>query len=174
MIIEYSNQDDFWFKKSVEDLPQEEQEEVTIRSIAIGCMMYAAAFLILYVVMLLASCTTPKVLETVRTDTVWRNRSATDSIFIHDSVVVAETHWGDTVRLVTDRWHTRWRDRVVHDTTYVSNRDTVAAYANESLPSPITGWQHFLMWTGRIALAAIACAVVVLVFRRWLRTKRLQ
>ena len=37
------------------------------------------------------------------------------------------TRWwpGDTVHITTDRWHTRWRDRILYDSIYIAQRDTV-------------------------------------------------
>lgn len=45
----------------------------------------------------------------------------TDSVHVHDSIYVREA--GDTVFI--DRWHTRWRDRTVHDTVKEHSTDTV-------------------------------------------------
>ena len=45
----------------------------------------------------------------------------TDSVYVHDSVFIREA--GDTVFF--DRWHTCWRDRIVHDTVRSHSTDTV-------------------------------------------------
>ena len=46
---------------------------------------------------------------------------AADSVYVHDSVWVREA--GDTVFL--ERWHTRYRDRAVHDTVRSHSADTI-------------------------------------------------
>ena len=44
-----------------------------------------------------------------------------DSVYIHDSVYIREA--SDTMFI--DRWHTQWRDRIVHDTVIEHSTDTV-------------------------------------------------
>ena len=44
-----------------------------------------------------------------------------DSVFIHDSIFIREG--GDTV--VLERWHTYYRDRIVHDTVFEHTTDTI-------------------------------------------------
>lgn len=59
--------------------------------------------------------------ESVRHDSVVTILHHRDSIYQHDSVYIREK--ADT--LLIERWHTRWRDRVSHDTLYMSKTDTI-------------------------------------------------
>lgn len=59
--------------------------------------------------------------ESVRHDSVVTILHHRDSIYQHDSVYIKEK--ADT--LLIERWHTRWRDRVSHDTLYMSKTDTI-------------------------------------------------
>ena len=103
--------------------------------------------------MLLGSCKTRErvvAVNAVRTDTVRLSSSIRDSIYLHDSIYIRDK--GDTVWI--ERWHTRWRDRTVHDTTYISKTDSVPVpYPVEvKVPRELTWWQKTLQRTGGIAL----------------------
>ena len=105
--------------------------------------------------LLLTGCTTTKYvpIETVRTDTMKVTKYERDSIYIHDSTIVSEK--GDT--MLIEKWHTRWRDRWMHDTIYQSRVDSVPQ------PYPVTEYvEHkrsktdwFFIITGIIALIAV-------------------
>lgn len=81
-------------------------------------------------VVVLCSCTTTKYVPVVEyhTDTLIQKMTQRDSIYLHDSTIVREK--GDTVLI--ERWHTKYRDREVHDTVYQSRIDSVPA------PYPVT------------------------------------
>jgi hypothetical protein len=105
--------------------------------------------------LLLTGCTTTKYvpIETVRTDTLKVTKYERDSIYIHDSTIVREK--GDT--MLIEKWHTRWRDRWMHDTVYQSRVDSVPK------PYPVTEYVErkrskldwFFIITGIIALIAV-------------------
>ena len=80
----------------------------------------------------------PKTIEhiQVKTDTCYIQKWQRDSIYINDSIYVVEKQTGDTVRITTDRWHTRWRDRIVRDTAYISKTDTVKVSKTIEKPIP--------------------------------------
>ena len=88
-------------------------------------------FLVTVVVLCcISSCTTTKYVPVVEyhTDTLIQKMTQRDSIYLHDSTIVREK--GDTVLI--ERWHTKYRDREVHDTVYQSRIDSVPA------PYPVT------------------------------------
>lgn len=92
---------------------------------------FSLFFLVTVVVLCcISSCTTTKYVPVVEyhTDTLIQKMTQRDSIYLHDSTVVREK--GDTVLI--ERWHTRYRDREVHDTVYQSRVDSVPA------PYPVT------------------------------------
>ena len=81
------------------------------------------SFVMVVVLCCISSCTTTKYVPVVEyhTDTLIQKMTQRDSIYLHDSTIVREK--GDTVLI--ERWHTRYRDREVHDTVYQSRIDTV-------------------------------------------------
>lgn len=78
----------------------------------------------------ISSCTTTKYVPVVEyhTDTLIQKMTQRDSIYLHDSTIVREK--GDTVLI--ERWHTKYRDREVHDTVYQSRVDSIPQ------PYPVT------------------------------------
>lgn len=60
--------------------------------------------------------------ERVQTEYQERLRLVRDSVYLHDSVYVAQR--GDTI--YHDRWRTRYKEIVRHDTTYIERRDSIS------------------------------------------------
>ena len=122
---------------------------------------------VMVVLCCISSCTTTKYVPVVEyhTDTLIQKMTQRDSIYLHDSTIVREK--GDTVLI--ERWHTRYRDREVHDTVYQSRIDSVPAPypVTEYVERKMSGIDKFLIATGIIAIiAAIIFAVYKL--RRFL------
>lgn len=113
------------------------------------------AFLI--VISLLASCRQIEfvTVEKVRTDTTYITKWQRDSVWLHDSIMVTEK--GDTVRI--ERWHTKYVEKQVHDTTYVATHDTIPQpYPIETIKmveKELNWWQRLRLWIGNIGLIAI-------------------
>ena len=125
------------------------------------------SFVMVVVLCCISSCTTTKYVPVVEyhTDTLIQKMTQRDSIYLHDSTIVREK--GDTVLI--ERWHTRYRDREVHDTVYQSRIDSVPAPypVTEYVERKMSGIDKFLIATGIIAIiAAIIFAVYKL--RRFL------
>jgi hypothetical protein len=124
-----------------------------------------AAAVAVFGLLLLTGCTTTKYvpIETVRTDTLKVTKYERDSIYIHDSTIVREK--GDT--MLIEKWHTRWRDRWMHDTVYQSRVDSVPK------PYPVTEYVErkrskldwFFIITGIIALIAVIVYAAIKVRR---------
>jgi hypothetical protein len=91
------------------------------------------------------------------TDTLRVVQHHRDSIYLHDSTFVREFVQGDTVRIVTERWHTRFRDRLKTDTIYRSRTDSVPVPypVVKEVKKPLTMIEKGLMGTGIAALTAI-------------------
>lgn len=115
-----------------------------------------------------SSCRSVRIVEkeVVRTDTVNTMKIWVDSIYVNDSIYIREVLRGDTVCITTDRWHTRWRDRILYDSIYIAQRDTVTVTTTREVPRKLSGWQWFQIWAGRLALLAIVLAAGVVVVRR--------
>ena len=114
-----------------------------------------AAAVAVFGLLLLTGCTTTKYVpvETVRTDTLKVTKYKRDSIYIHDSTIVREK--GDT--MLIEKWHTRWRDRWMHDTVYQSRVDSVPKpYPVEKrVPAELTWWQQTRLHLANILLYAL-------------------
>ena len=111
-------------------------------------------FVMVVVLCCISSCTTTKYVPVVEyhTDTLIQKMTQRDSIYLHDSTIVREK--GDTVLI--ERWHTRYRDREVHDTVYQSRIDSVPAPypVTEYVERKMSGIDKFLIATGIIAIIA--------------------
>ena len=107
-----------------------------------------------------------------RTDTVIKTHQRLDSIYVHDSTYIHER--GDTVWV--ERWHTRWRDRLLLDTIYEAVHDTVpsgtgtwqtpATYQSPGSPGSLTWWQQTRIYIGNIAIFATIILLIILFIKR--------
>lgn len=127
---------------------------------------------ILAACILLVGCTTTKfvpVIET-HTDTVRITKHQRDSIFLRDSIYVNQYQNGDTVFLSIEKWHTQYRDRLLHDTAYISRRDSVPVPypVEKEVAAKLSWWQNLRLWIGNIVLIALAVLA-----GWWLLRKRL-
>lgn len=95
--------------------------------------------------------------ETVRSDTVYVNRLAVDSVLVRDSVYIHER--GDTVTEYRYQYVYRYKDRV--DTLYLSKVDTVG------VPYPVemelTKWQSVKVDYGGWAIGIVFVTILVVV-----------
>ena len=155
-MMDYHNPNDFWRPGDPDlykDLDDDERIAATI--------CHIAAMVICFVIMLglcamCSSCTTTQYIPVIEhhTDTLIQTKVLHDSIYINDSTVITEK--GDTVRI--EKWHTKYVEKQVHDTTYVSKTDTVPVpYHVETIKEvekPLAWWQKTLMWLG-VAMIAV-------------------
>ena len=101
-------------------------------------------------------------IESVKTE--YRNITTTDTVFLRDSVFVKEK--GDT--LIMEKYRYLYRDRILRDSVIV--RDTIRVpYPIEKIKEvkkPLSGWQNFQIWCGRIALIALLLVIIHFVRKR--------
>jgi hypothetical protein len=104
------------------------------------------------------------------TDTLIQMNVQRDSIYVHDSISV--TQKGDTIRI--DRWHTKYVEKQVHDTTFVSKTDSIPQpYPVEvKVEKQLTWWQNFKLHLGGIVIWCALLVGVILLARWWLRQKK--
>lgn len=104
-----------------------------------------------------------------KTDTTYITKNHRDSIYVHDSTYIHER--GDTVWV--ERWHTRWRDRLLLDTIYQAVHDTIPLPVGTgtwqtSMPrtrppgSGLTWWQQTRIYIGNIAILAGIVIFIIL------------
>ena len=99
----------------------------------------------------LAGCKTREVVVTEHhTDTLRITQHHRDSIYLHDSTFVREYIQGDTVRIVTEMWHTKYRDRLKTDTLYRSRTDSVPVPypVIKEVKKPLNFFEKAMMGTG--------------------------
>jgi hypothetical protein len=129
-------------------------------------------YLLLILSIILCGCKTRTVVMTVpeaRTDTVIITKSQRDSIWLHDSVHVSEKTEGDTVWLEVSKWHTKYVEKVVRDTTYIATHDTIP------MPYPVEvikevekelNWRERIqMGVGEFAMWLLLTGAALLIFK---------
>ena len=126
------------------------------------------AIVALLIALFFGSCRSVRVIEkeVIKTDTVLTTKIQIDSIYVNDSIYIRELIQGDTVKITTDRWHTRWRDRILYDSIYIAQRDTVRVTDIKEVPRKLSGWQWFQIWAGRLALIAIMLTAGVIIYKK--------
>ena len=126
------------------------------------------AIIALLIALFFGSCRSVRVIEkeVIKTDTVLTTKIQIDSIYVNDSIYIRELIQGDTVKITTDRWHTRWRDRILYDSIYIAQRDTVKVTDIKEVPRKLSGWQWFQIWAGRLALIAIMLTAGVIIYKK--------
>ena len=152
MIIDYNNPDSYWLN-TVNNPYKDMNDQERLKA---GCMQMVMFILMLIVGLslcaLMGSCTTTKYVPVIEnhTDTLWQNHIMRDSIYLHDSTFIHDK--GDTVWV--EKWHTKYRDRQVHDTIYKSRTDSVPVpYPVEKLvDKPLAWWQKTLMYVGWLSI----------------------
>lgn len=126
--------------------------------------------IILSVVMV--SCKTKEYVPVVEhhTDTLRLVQHHRDSIYLHDSTFVREYIQGDTVRIVTEMWHTKYRDRLKTDTIYRSRTDSVPVPypVVKEVAAKLSAWQKFRLHLANILLMTVGLFVGLKIYR-WLR-----
>lgn len=129
-------------------------------------------FLIIWLVFLIllawiTSCTTTKYVEVerIRTDTTYITKWQKDSVWLHDSIHIKER--GDTVRI--ERWHTKYVEKQVHDTTYVATHDTIPQPYEvvREVATELSWWQRVRLWIGNGVLLALLGVVGYYGWRMW-------
>lgn len=117
-----------------------------------------------FVMSLLCGCKAKEVVtvERVRTDTLLWYSNIRDSVVVKDSVYIRDG--GDTV--VVERWHTRWRERVMTDTVYKSRVDSVPYPVVKMVEKELSTWQKIRMHAGEAVMAILGGGVVWAIIRR--------
>ena len=116
-------------------------------------ILFAAALAALAV---LTGCKTieyvPVTVVEHKTDSIYFTQVQRDSIWMHDSISIKEK--GDTVRI--EKWHTKYIEKQVHDTTYVAKHDSIPVPYEviKEVPAKLSKTDKGLMWTGLLSILA--------------------
>lgn len=124
--------------------------------------MRALRALLCAVLLALAGCTSTRYVpvETVRDR--YHTLHATDTLLLHDSVVIDRA--GDTIREL--RWRDRWHKSVVHDT--IAACDTIREPYPVEVPAKLTAWEHIKVSLGGWALG-LCIILFIVIFLLWRR-----
>lgn len=145
------NEEYYYYEKLYEEKAKE-----SMRSCAFSLV---GIILIVILSLLFAGCKSIQYIpvETVKIDTVYKNLVKYDSIYIKDSIYVAEK--GDTVRI--EHWHTKYKEKQIHDTLYISKKDSI------QIPYPVERklgkWEQIKMDMGGIAIGTCLAFVIFLI-----------
>jgi hypothetical protein len=92
-----------------------------------------------------------------------------DSIWLHDSVYVSEKTENDTVFLEIKKWHTKYVEKIVRDTTYIAKHDTIPMpYPVEVIKEverELTWWQKVRMFAGSLMLAMLGFGLIAVLLK---------
>ena len=112
---------------------------------------------------LLYSCKSIKYVPVETTKTEYRDKIFRDSVTRYDSVYMKEK--GDS--LILERYRYLYKNSIIRDTTII--RDTIqVSYPVEVIKQvkvPLSGWQNFQVWCGRIALFVLMLACIFFVWK---------
>jgi hypothetical protein len=131
--------------------------------------------IILIAASLACSCS-PKVIEHVRTEYVYRDRIQRDTTFVHDSTYIKEYVKGDSVKII------EYRERYKYLYKYINKTDTVAVHDTLSVEKvrevkverKLSWWQKLrlvlfpvmllgLLWAYRKEIIGIIKKIVMLI-----------
>ena len=84
-----------------------------------------------------------------KTDSIYFTQVQRDSIWMHDSISIKEK--GDTVCI--EKWHTKYIEKQVHDTTYVAKHDSIPVPYEviKEVEKPMTKTQKGLIGFGLLS-----------------------
>jgi len=112
---------------------------------------------------MLYSCKSVKYIPVETTKIEYRDNLVKDSIFRYDSVFVKDK--GDT--LILEKFRYLYKNRIFKDSVFI-NDTTRVPYPVEVIKQvkvPLTSWQSFQIWSGRIALFALLLACIYFVWK---------
>jgi hypothetical protein len=115
------------------------------------------------IALLCCACGTTKYvpIETVKTE--FRNKIVRDSVFCYDSIFVKDK--GDTVFF--ERHKYLYRDKIVRDSIFKTDtiRVPYPVEVVKQVKAPLSSWQNFQVWCGRIGLALLLLVGVCFVLK---------
>ena len=154
MFEDYRNPNDYWMQR-----PQPGEQPDPDEAFKAGCfgaIFYIAALVVgMLICMLFGSCKSVEYVfvPQTHTDTLIQKKVLHYSIYINDSTEITEK--GDT--LTIEKWHTKYVEKQVHDTTYVSKTDTIPQPypVEKEVPAELTWWQQTRLHIANIILWAL-------------------
>ena len=96
--------------------------------------------LIILICASLAAACSPRIIENVRTQIEYRDRIQRNSLYVHDSIYVYQHQKNDTVYMDKYVYKYAFKDRFIHDTTYIAHHDTTTVV--KEVPAKLTKIQQ--------------------------------
>ena len=129
-------------------------------------VLVIAAILMTALVMMCSGCKQTEYIPAVehKTDTMYISKVQRDSIYLHDSTFIKEK--GDTIFF--EKWHTKYIEKLTHDTTYVATHDTIPQpYEVVKIEKErYTPWLiKLLAWLGGIGLLTLIIYIIARIRR---------
>ena len=90
----------------------------------------------------MVSCS-PRIVEKVRTEYIYKDRVRVDTTWLKDSVYIREWIKGDTIRIVEYRDHLVYQYRMLRDTVMVRDSVAVESIREVQVEKSLTWWQKF-------------------------------
>jgi hypothetical protein len=158
--------DDYMLQQGEDELLKKLDQQDQMAAGCFRAVAIIAAFIIAMIVCsFFSSCKSVEYVPVIEhhTDTLIKTNVQRDSVYVHDSVTV--TQKGDTVLM--DRWHTKYVEKQVHDTTYVSKIDSIPTpYPVEvKVEKQLTWWQQTRLHLANILLWLLAIAAVYYIIK---------
>ena len=116
------------------------------------------------IVLFFCACGTTKYVPIETTRTEYRDNYLRDSIYVRDSIFVKEK--GDT--LIVEKYSYLYRDKIVRDSVFINDtiRVPYPVEVIKEVKKPLTVWQNFQVWCGRITLAVGLLAIIYFVLKQ--------
>lgn len=120
---------------------------------------------VIFILVVLLSCfaCSPRIIERVVTKIEYRDKLVKDSVFVHDSIWQKEYVKGDTVYLNKYVYKYLYKDKFVHDTSYVAVHDTTTV--TKEVPAKLT-WIQKAKLDSYWWLLAILVVLLLWTFRK--------
>lgn len=116
---------------------------------------------------LLTGCKTVEYVPVIehRTDTTFITKWQRDSVWLHDSIRIAEK--GDSI--IIERWHTKYMEKLRYDTLYQSKTDSIPVPypVTEYVEKSLSWWQRTQMYAGDLLLIGLLILLGYSGFRLW-------
>lgn len=166
MFSDYQNPNDYWQHNPMMKDDQNIDPDDAMKSGCFVMVFYAVAFVICIILtMLFCSCTTTQYIPVIEhhTDTLIQTKVQKDSVHVKDSTIVEKR---DSI-IKIEHWHTKYVDREVHDTTYISKMDTVPQPypVIKEVEKPLTKMQTGLMNVGCLSIMALIVYIAIKIKR---------
>jgi len=121
---------------------------------------------VLFLVMLFSLCGACKTKQYIPVETVktkYRDKILRDSMFLYDSVFVKQT--ADTVFF--ERYRYLYKDKIMRDSIFVNDtiRVPYPVEVVKEIKKPLSSWQNFQLWCGRIALIIVLFLLIYFVLK---------